>query len=157
MKFKSKDVEFSTKINLGVARRLKEAGVIDLLDSESYPELSETLSSPIKALDLLWEIVKEQAEAIPMTKIEFEDNLELGEGLKALMAGVDFFIQELGPGSSTRWSGFQKHSQSVMKHQTEALEALMTDPAVKGMIEEIKDNAISEMMRGIKSTNSPES
>ena len=154
MKFKSKDVEFSAKITLGTARKLKEANIIDLLDSESYSDLSEMLSNPLKSLDLLWELVKEQAEAVPMTKIEFEDNLELGEGLKALMGGVENFIQQLGAASFQRYSGIQKHTTAIMNHQIEVMETMIDDPKVKGMIQEIKNDAIQDMMDGIKSKKS---
>jgi len=154
--FKVLDVEFTTKITLKTARRLKESKVVDLLDSDTYADLCEILSKPLKTLDLLWEIVKGQAAAADIDRDRFEESLDIETAFESLRGDIENFIQILGEDSTARWLGFKGHARAILKEQTDAIEGMLQDPRVRSLIEKHKDDAMSALELGSPVKTSPE-
>jgi len=153
--FKVLDTEFSTKITLRVARRLKESEVVDLLDADTYATLCDILSKPLATLDLLWELVKGQAAAADMDRDKFEESLDIGAAFSSLWGALETFIQILGEDSTARWSGFKGHAKAVLKEQTDAIEGLLKEPRILELLDRTKSEAMDALELGNPAKTSP--
>lgn len=139
MSFKLDKKTISTSITLGTARRLAEEKVVDLLDPEGAVSLNEIFSSPLKKLDFLYEIVKDQVG----DKDEYESKLDINEAFTSLEVDVANFFQAVD--SLERWSGIRSHSKKVSERQMELMSAVLEDPKVEKMLNSMKDNALAQL------------
>jgi hypothetical protein len=139
MPFKLKDKTISTSINLGLARKLAEAKIVDMLDPDGAVSLNEIFASPLKKLDFLYEVVKDQVG----DKDEYESNLDINEAFSSLEDDVANFFQAVG--SSERWLGIRNHSRKVSERQMKLMEAVLDDPKVNQMMDTLKDEALAQL------------
>lgn len=144
MSFKVNDKVISTKITLGKARKLAEDGIADLLDSEGIVKLNDIFASPLKKLDFLYEVVKDQVG----DRDDYEKDLDITEAFESLEADIANFTQAVG--TFEHWSSLQKHSKRVNQKQCEILESVLEDPKVMKMLDDMKDSALDKLGTGLK-------
>lgn len=150
--FKVNDKEYSTKITLGLARKLKESEVVDLLDVKAMAELTEIMSSPLQKLDLLWEVVKRNNQLEESDRETFEDSLEdIDQAFKSLEADIESFIQALGKACSQRWSSLQKHAEKILNKEMETIEGLLESKQVTDLLNRTRDDALKNLGEELKS------
>jgi len=145
MSFKLNDKTISTKITVGKARQLAEDKVVDLLDPEGVVKLNEIFSSPLKKLDFLYEVVKDQDVGDQKT---FEVNLDITDAFESLEVDVTNFFQTVD--TFDRWSSLRTHNKKVSQKQIELMESVLEDPKVAKMMDEMKDAALAKLGTELK-------
>ena len=145
--FKVADKEVSTKITIGMARRLAERNLIDMLDPKKYSDMILALGSPLSRLDILWETSKDQLEG--NTKEWFETNLtDCEEAFKSLDESIANFTQSIGGELySTRWDAAKEQVVSLMKKEMGIIEQIIESDEVKDQMESLKAEALKEMKK----------
>lgn len=145
--FKVADKEVSTKITIGLARKLQERNLIDMLDPKKYSDMILALGSPMARLDILWEIVKDQLEG--NTKEWFESNLmDCTEAFKSLDESIANFTQSIGGELySTRWDAAKEQVISLMKKEMGIIDQIIESDEVKDQMEALKAEALKEMKK----------
>ena len=101
MNFKNtKEETFDVSINLGLARRMAKADIIDLVNISNFQDIANYLINPLIALDMLWFIVEEQAKDKGYDNREdFEESLglDLQPIFKKIQDSAVAFILALEP------------------------------------------------------------
>ncbi len=110
-----------------------------MLSSEGIVELNEIFSSPLKKLDFLYEIVKEQVG----DRDEYEEDLDIVDAFESLEVDVANFFQTVD--TSNRWSSLQLHNKKISTKQLALMESVMEDPKVEKMLEKMKDDALEAL------------
>ena len=143
--FKIKDTELSTKVTIGKARKLKEQGLVDLMDAANFTELLMVLSDPANRLNILWTIVKDQLDGRDQSW--FEDNLEdVSEAFASLDEDIRLFIQGLtGEAFSVRWEKAQEQIHKLLDKEMSLVDDIMNSDQMEERMSKLKDKALQEL------------
>jgi hypothetical protein len=145
----TKNRRWDLSLSIATVKRVRNLTDVDLLSILDKPELlSDLASDPVQLVDVLYIIVKPQADAINVTDEQFGESLD-GESIEKatecfLEALVDFFP---GARRATLKRVLDRANQFHQKS-----EATLTAALADGSI----DKAIDDAIGGATSTKSPD-
>ena len=146
MKFKcASGLEWDVSINLGIARKMAADEVIDLVNIAGFEELAQKLVNPIVALDVLWNVVEEQAKERGLDKFNFEKGITeevLPVAYNAISRSAVSFIQALEQNTGNALEKGLGQIREMINQRSKALIDLMDSPKLQ---QKMKDE-IEEMV-----------
>jgi len=131
---------WNLSINVGTVKRVRELTDVDLLAILDRPQmLNELAGDPVRFVDVLFVIIKPQADSLDVTDEQFGETLD-GSAIEAatdafLEALVDFF-----PGA--RKATLQKVLRRA-KENSDKAEAMLTQALADGTIDQAITDALS--------------
>ena len=123
--------------------------VIDLVNIAGFEELAQKLVNPIVALDVLWNVVEDQAKERELDKFEFEKGITeevLPLAYNAITRSSVSFIQALEQNTGNALEKGLGQIREMINQRSKALIDLMDSPKLQ---QKMKDE-IQEMVEEIE-------
>lgn len=149
--------QWNVDLTIGTARRLKAAGVVDLLSDESGKLIESLIGDVGKLLDVIWTCVHDQAATLGVDQDAFWDAIDgdvIDQATEALLeALVNFTRPSRRPALRAVLSRMRAAETKMATRMTEWAETGRLDQQIDQAIEQAIEQA--ERSLGSDSKNSP--
>ena len=133
--------DWNVAITLGVARRLGNEKVIDLVtDMRGLESLMQDMSSSVKMLDVLWAIVKPEAQERGLSQDDFEAGLgteKVKEAIRCVQESIENFIHGLDRNMHEVLTKGRTRLHELTRMETEAAIDLMNSQEAMESFEKV--------------------
>lgn len=115
-----------------------ELGVNVLAPDDAESSILGLVSNPLKMIDMLWILCKQEVEKAGSNRDEFEDGFDGTAYLaaeKALGEEIVFFTQSVDPTRAKLWTALLRKARKVSEIQVTKLEAFLDSPEMENLVE----------------------
>lgn len=143
---------WDVSISLGIARRLADQKIINLIDVSNIEETVGALINPVKMLDVLWCIVHKQAASIDVDQTNFEDALDqssLTDALSAVQEAIRVFTQALEKNMGRALETSKEKLDKILQKRADTLIGILEGPEMEKKMEEELSKIKDETLKNI--------
>lgn len=141
-------------LTIGTIKRVKSITDIDLLNIQDGSTLVELSRDPIKLVDMIYAIIKPQADDLKITDEQFGSymgGLALRDASEAFLAEITSFFQEWSPSLGATLGKLHSKISEMDLRAAELTKAKMADPRVDAALEKSFTKVEAEMETALNS------